>query len=211
MTKLVSPFVFILVLFVLALPARAESVPAFDLLDAGIDYTAEYYVTTDGKSEYRGTVIHAPGRERRDFTTGSGAQTLILRRDIGEATMMWPERKWYIAMPLEAVASLVGDLDGVLVERKKSGTERVGGESCARYDVTARGGGETLFSGRMWFSGDGILMKADGWTTYRGRRTKVETALAQVRRIKADPSAFVRPSDYKGLPLDPAKLGLKMP
>lgn len=190
-----------------ALPAHAAPSSAAELLDAKVDYTADYYLTSE-KGRYQGTVVHAPGRERREFESGGGHQILLLRRDLDEASILWSERKFYVSTSFQAVAALIGGFDGVVLERKPLGQEVVAGEKTTFYEVTtpAQAGGG--FKGRMWFSRDGILMKAAGKALFNGRETAVETGLINLRRLKADPAAFVRPPDYKGLPLDLSKLGL---
>ena len=60
---------------------------ALDLVDAKVDYQADYALTS-GTQHFHGKVIHAPARERWEFTTGSGQQVLLLRRDIDEAAML---------------------------------------------------------------------------------------------------------------------------
>lgn len=191
------------------LAAAAVSVP--DLLDAKVQYTAAFYLDVAGQGSYHGSVVHAPGRERREFDTHQGHQALLLRRDIDEATMMWPERKWYLTTSFTAVAQLVGGFDGLTLDRRKTGTEVVGGETCTRFEVTGAQsqGGEGDFEGRMWFTRDGILMKAVGTVRFSGRDTRIETGLSSLRRINADPAAFTPPSDYKGMPLDFSKFGLR--
>lgn len=192
---------------VMACPAaRAAPSSAAELLDAKVDYAADYYLNAE-KGRFQGTVIHAPGRERREFESAGGHQVL-LRRDIDEASILWSDRKWYVSTSFQSLAALIGGFDGVLLDRKAVGQDTVGGEKTTCFEVTsddkARGG----FKGRMWFSRDGILMKAVGKAQFNGRDTVVDTGLLNLRRMKADPAAFVRPPDYKGLPLDLAKLGL---
>ena len=113
------------------------------------------------------------------------------------------------AVDLRFAASLVGGFDGISVERKASGREEVGGEPTTRYEVSAASDQGGSFKGRMWFTKDGILMKVSGQVTFIGRPIKVETGLLNLRRIKADPAAFVVPADYIGVPLDFSKLGIK--
>ncbi|HIJ62890.1 MAG TPA: hypothetical protein HPQ04_09385 [Rhodospirillaceae bacterium] len=187
--------------------ARAAQSSAADLLDAKVDYAADYYLNAE-KGSFQGTVIHAPGRERREFESAGGHQVLLLRRDIDEASILWSDRKWYVSTSFQALAALVGGFDGILLDRKAVGQETVGGEKTTCYEVTTDDKASGGFKGRMWFSRDGILMKAKGKAQFNGRDTVVDTGLLNLRRLKADPAAFVRPPDYKGLPLDLAKLGL---
>ncbi len=187
--------------------AMATPTSVAELLDAKVDYAADYYLNSD-QGSFHGTMIHAPGRERREFDSRTGHQALLLRRDIDEATILWPERKWYVSTSFQSVASLVGGFDGLMLDRRPAGREVVAGEATIRYEVAGSGGGQGRFKGLMWFTRDGILMKAAGRLTFNGRDTPVETGLLNLRRIKADPGAFVRPKDYAGLPLDLSKLGL---
>jgi len=186
---------------------RAASIGIPELLDAKIDYTAEFYLVSD-KGHFQGSVIHAPGRERRDFDASGGRQALLLRRDIDQAAMLWPERKWYLSTSFLAVADLVGGFDGISVDRKAEGQERISGEMTTRYQVSGNSSGGGNFQGRMWFTKDGILMKLVGKVSFGGRQVPIETGLSNLLRVKADGAAFVLPGDYKGLPLDFAKMGL---
>jgi hypothetical protein len=131
---------------------------ALDLVDAKIDYQADYALTS-GTQHFHGKVIHAPARERWEFTTGSGQQVLLLRRDIDEAAMLWPERRWYMSTTFTMMSDLLGGL------------------------------------------GTDVLIKAVGVLTYQGTPTPGELVLSNVRRVRADPSLFVRPQDYFGIPL----------
>lgn len=183
-------------------PVQAEQVEAARLLDAQTDYEADYSLTS-GRSEYHGTVAHAPGRERRDFATASGGQAIILRRDIDQATILWLQRKWYVTTNLSAVADLVGGFEGVMLDRHRDGSGLVAGEECSRWRVTGDG-----FEGRMWFTRDGILMKATGTVTYRGRDTPFAMELSHLRRTAVDPALFAPPEGFHGIPLNLSALGL---
>jgi hypothetical protein len=70
------------------------------------------------------------------------------------------------------------------------------GETVTRYHVD-----KGAFTGDLWRSSDGILIKAVGVVTYQGTPTPGELVLSNVRRVRADPSLFVRPQDYFGIPL----------
>ena len=171
---------------------------ALDLVDAKVDYQADYALTS-GKQHFHGHVIHAPGRERWEFTTVSGQQVLLLRRDIDEAAMLWPERHWYMSTTFSMLSNLMGGLGTDLLRGREAGIERLNGETVTRYHVD-----KGAFVGDVWRSQDGILVKATGTVTYDGTPTPGELVLSNVRRVKADPGQFVRPEGYFGIPL---KLG----
>lgn len=188
--------------------ARAEIVSAAELLDSRQEYTADFSLRTGAKGGFQGRVIHAPGRERREFQALGGPQVLLLRRDLDEADMIWPQRHFYLTTSFSQAASLIGGFESVMLDRLREGTEAVGGETCIRYAVTgtsSQGGG---FHGKMWFTRDGILMRISGMVRFQGRETSIETSLSHLRRGKADPADFVRPADFTGMPLNLSALGL---
>ncbi len=172
---------------------------ALDLVDAKVDYQADYALTS-GSQHFHGHVTHAPARERWEFTTGSGPQVLLLRRDIDEAAMLWPERRWYMSTSFSALSAMLGGLGTDLLRGREAGIERLGGETVTRYHVD-----KGAFIGDLWRTQDGILVKAAGNVTYNGTPTAGELVLTNVRRVKADPSLFVRPEGYFGIPLKMGK------
>jgi len=199
---MVRRFLFALMLLVsggLASAQMSFALNALDLVDAKIDYQADYALSS-GKQHFHGHVIHAPGRERWEFATGSGQQVLLLRRDIDEAAMLWPERRWYMSTTFSMLSAMMGDLGTGLLRGREAGIEKLNGETVTRYHVD-----KGAFVGDLWRSQDGILIKAAGTVTYDGTPTAGELALTNVRRVKADPSQFVRPEGYFGIPLKMGK------
>ncbi|OIQ91054.1 hypothetical protein GALL_270200 [mine drainage metagenome] len=191
-------------------PVRASLVSAADLLDAKVQYTADFQIRTGVMGGFHGTVMHAHGRERRDFGALGGPQILLLRRDMDEATMLWPERKWYVTTSFSQAAALVGGFDGVMLNRRPTGSETINGEPCTRYAVTGTSAMGGSFRGTMWLTRDGILMRASGMVRFEGHETSVETSLNHLRRVHVGAASFARPADYTGLPIDLSKFGLKV-
>ena len=134
-----------------------------------------------------------------------------MRLDIDEATILWPERKFYLTTSIGSMDGMVGGIENMTVDRRRSGNETIGGEPCTRYEVsgTSPQGGD--FHGRMWFTRDGIMMKAMGTVHFLGKETPIDLGLLNVRRMRIDPSAFVRPSDYRTLPFDLSRLAGPVP
>jgi hypothetical protein len=62
------------------------------------------------------------------------------------------------------------------------------------------------FAGRVWFSPDGILMRAVGLLHLRGRETSISTQLTHVRRTTVDADDFELPVGYHGLTVSPSIL-----
>lgn len=187
------------VMLVMAGPAAAENV--LDLLDAKVSYQAQFYVD-DGKEIYRGTVWHAPGRQRRDVVTKSGDQILLLRRDTDRAFLMKPSAKWYVGLSLPAAAFLAGGLDSMVVQRSRLKVETVAGLRATKFRIAAIASKGGRFDGDAWFSKDGILVRAKGILTHpNGRAMPVETALEQVKLGAVDEALFDLPAGWFGLDL----------
>jgi hypothetical protein len=191
---------------VLILPLGAEraaaqmsfALSALDLVDAKVEYQADYRLLS-GHQTFHGKLFHMPRRERWEFTNGATPQILLLRRDLDEAAMLWPERRWYMSASFSLVAGLLGGLEKEILHGREAGIEKIGGETAIRYHVD-RGS----FIGDLWRSHDGILLMARGKVTYNGEPTEGELVLSNLKRVKPDPSLFAKPEGYRGLPF---KLG----
>jgi hypothetical protein len=194
-TKIGALLIAALALLLPALPVHAEKIDALALLDAPLEFTADYTLAADGE-HWRGTVTHAPGRERREFETALGGQAVIVRRDTDQAVVIWPRRKWYISTSLRALEGLVGGADGLELDRHREGSETVNGERCVRWRVA---GG---FTGEMWLTADGIVAKAIGIVRWQGKEMHIVTELAHIKRAAVDPDAFDPPADFFGVPVD---------
>lgn len=198
MTKRLAVIVSLIVMAVVR-PAWAET--ALDLLDAATPYTANFYVTSD-KGTYRGTVWHAPGRERREFETQGGTQAVLLRRDTDSAYLLKPSGRWYVGLALKAAAGLAGGLDGMTVRRTKVKDDKVAGIRATQYRIDASAAKGGRFDGDAWFTRDGIMVKAVGVvSTANGRRMPVETGLTGVKLGAVDERIFELPAGWLGMDL----------
>jgi hypothetical protein len=198
MLRWLSPVV--VALGLLASPVQAAE-RALDLLDVPVSYTADFTVSSD-KGTYHGTVWHAPGRERRDFGTQGGSQTVLLRRDTDTAYLMKPSQRWYVGLGFQAVGSLAGGIDSLTVNRQKLGEETLGGMRVTRYRVTANGPKGARFDGDAWFTREGIMVRAEGTLDDgQGRASDVATALSGLKVGKVDERMFELPAGWLGMDL----------
>lgn len=183
-----------------AAPARAAE-RALDLLDVPVSYTADFTVSSD-KGTYNGTVWHALGRERRDFGTAGGGQTVLLRRDTDSAYLMKPSGRWYVGLGFQAVGALAGGIDSLVVDRRRVRDESVGGIRATRYKVAATGPKGARFDGDAWFSKEDILVRAQGWLSEGGgKETQVEMSMSNLRVGRVDERMFELPSGWLGMDL----------
>jgi hypothetical protein len=188
-----------LVVFLVAAPVAAQmsiAMNALDLVDAKIDYAADYQLVS-GRQVYDGHVIHAPHRERWEFLNGGAQQVLLLRRDIDEAAMLWPEKRWFMSASFSFMASMLGGLGNEVLHGREAGVEKVGTETAIRYRVD-----KGAFIGDLWRSQDGILLRAKGKVTFNGQPTEGELVLYNLSRAKVDPTVFAKPQGWLGLPLN---------
>lgn len=201
-TRLFAGLIVAFGLIAFAPNGKADVVPAFDLLDSSVEFVANYTLHIEGSGDYQGTVVHAPGRERRAFDTSEGHQVLLVRRDLGTVSMLWPANRTFLSVPLSMATPYIGDIERLKLVLQKTGTETINGEDCTVYTVSVHSD-DRNFKGRMWFTPDGILMKAQGSLIIDGIKRAIETQLSQLVRSKADPNLFNIPPGYWGLPLMP--------
>lgn len=184
-----------------AAPCWADSAMSFaqtalDLADSKVEFEADYRLSS-ANGAVSGHLTHAHHRERYEFGPGDNPQVVLLRRDLNEAVMLWPAKRWYMSSSFSMVSSMLGDIGSEILHGREAGLEMLYGEVATRFHID-RG----AFVGDIWRSKDGILLKAVGIMAYNGTPTKGEFLLWNVRRGKADPSLFVKPQGYMGLPLN---------
>jgi hypothetical protein len=189
------------ILFILtwAQAARAAE-PALDLLDAPVSYTAAFSVSSS-RGTYHGTVWHAPGLERREVATSGGGQGVLIDRKADAAYLLGISGKWYVGLSLRAAAGMAGGLESWRATRTKVREESVAGLKATRWKTRAEGpkGG---FSGDIWTSRDGIVVKASGiLSSVDGDDSPVEMTLSDVRVGAVDRQTLELPKGWFGFDL----------
>jgi hypothetical protein len=189
------------ILFILTWAQAARSAePALDLLDAPVSYTAAFSVSSS-RGTYHGTVWHAPGLERREVATSGGGQGVLIDRKADAAYLLGVSGKWYVGLSLRAAAGMVGGLESWRATRTKVREESVAGLKATRWKTRAEGpkGG---FSGDVWTSRDGIVVKASGiLSSVDGDDSPVEMTLSDVRVGAVDRQFLELPKGWFGFDL----------
>ncbi len=175
--------------------ANPRKIAAFDLLDPPISYSADYELRT-GTGFYAGTVAHAPGRERREWMTKTGRQTLIIRRDTDLVAILVPSLKSFLSHKFSVFAGLLGNLDALRLEMIEEGRENLSGIAVTRYRAQGAEPGGGRFAGKLWLSKSGLMMKADGVAAFEGKETPFQFALANPSIGTVDPELFEPPEGY---------------
>ena len=189
------------ILFVLtwAQAARAAEA-ALDLLDVPVSYTAGFSITS-ARGTYHGTVWHAPGLERREVATSGGGQGVLIDRKADAAYLLGGSGKWYVGLSLRAAAGMAGGVDSWRATRTRIREEAVGGIRATRWKTRAEGprGG---FSGEVWTSREGIVVRAVGTlSSIDGDDTPVEMVLSDLRVGTVDARMLELPKGWFGFDL----------
>ncbi|WP_043744254.1 hypothetical protein [Paramagnetospirillum magneticum] len=180
--------------------AALASEPALDLLDVQTSYTAAFSVTSS-RGTYHGKVWHAPGLERREVATTGGGQGVLIDRKADAATLLGLSGKWYVGLSLRAAAGMVGGLDAWQASRTRIREENVAGLRATRWKTRADGprGG---FSGDIWTSREGIVVKAVGvLSSDDSDDSRVEMILSDVQVGVVDRQMFAVPKGWFGFDL----------
>ncbi len=192
-------FIAVLFMLVWGFPALATE-PALDLLDVQASYTAAFSVTSS-RGTYPGRVWHMPGQERREVATSGGGPGILIDRRADTATLLGLSGKWYVGLSLRAAAGMAGGLDSWQASRTRLRDESVAGLKATRWKTRAEGpkGG---FSGDIWTSREGIVVKAVGMLSNAdGDDSPVEMVLSDVRVGPVDRQVFELPKGWFGFDL----------
>jgi hypothetical protein len=191
----------VLVIFV-GQPAFAGGVEkALDLLDAPVPYSASYRAS-DGKGEYLGKVWHQPGKERRDFETKGGGQSLVLRKDQDAAFLMKPAGKWYVSVSFHAAIALAGGFDSMTVTKQPTGVETINGQKANRSHLVAKAADGRQFVGDFWALSSGAPVKVEGVETEpNGKQTQVSLIQTDIVIGRVGNDRFDLPEGYMGINL----------
>jgi len=148
--------------------------------------------------------------QRRDVHMAKGDQVYILRRDRDQALVIYPSRKWYIALGLRALGDLMGGVEHLQLERERGFADRVDGVAVTRSVVrgeSAAQAGSGSFEGTAWLTQDGILMRLEGQLHADGKTTPVYMELRHLKIGPVSAKSFELPDGYHGLDL--SKVNLK--
>jgi hypothetical protein len=166
-----------------------------------VEYSADQYIAT-GDKILKSKVYYAPKKQRMDVEETGGEQYIITRLDRKVFWIVMPEQKMYMERGLTGDAKTPGeqarDLRECNLTRKGSGKETVNGVSATRSAIEMSCPDGANFSGDIWESKDGILVKMDV-TARDGSTAKasIKTELKNLKIGKQDPKLFEVPSGYR--------------
>jgi outer membrane lipoprotein-sorting protein len=189
-----------LVLFAV-IAAFAGTAAAAGFAEPKVEYTADSYITANDGRQVMFKIHQAPGKQRMDFEEG-GKQSIILRPDKKVSWILMPEEKMYLEMSLEegTAKSSAGsrDIKECKVTAKPSGKETVNGVETTRSNVEMTCPDGFSYTGKMWVSKDGILVKMDATGKDKsGTKANIKTELKNLKVGKLAAGTFDIPSGHK--------------
>jgi hypothetical protein len=180
-----------------AAPAGAANV-----LDLKTEYAAASTIQTPKGPQY-GYVWRTPTAVRHEMTGDSRGNTVIARLDRKVAWLLVPEQKLAIELGLENFGLPAELLTGAGVKQTPEGQETIAGQRTTKVRVerAPNQNGNGSFSGYVWTTAQGIIMKIVGSGANQGRTGNVNISFSDVKIGQQDPSLFELPAGYRRLAL----------
>ena len=171
-------------------------VQAAGFMEPNAEYSADQYSGVRGKT-IKSKIYHAPKKQRMDMEEGGRSQHTITRMDKKVFWIVMPEKKMYMERSLDVKSPEQGrDIKECDVTRKNSGKEMVNGVSTAKSFVEMKCPDGAGFSGDIWESKEGIIVKMDIVDKKEGK-DHLTVELKNLKIGKLDPGIFEVPGDYR--------------
>ncbi len=171
-----------------------------------VQYAAET-VTGTGDHAMLGKLWRTPTALRQEFIQGGRPQVVIMQIDTDTGWLLMPDQKMAVQsdlaglnLPLTALATGQG------VQSSPVGRETIAGHSTTKYKVSGTDASNE-FTGFVWATNDGILMKAEGDGAHAGQAGHINAVLRNVRIGPQDPALFAPPADYRVMKVRGSDLG----
>lgn len=168
-----------------------------DLAEPKVEYQADSYMGSE-KHVVKSRVYHAPGKHRMDMDDVEGKQYVITREDKKVSWMVLPEQKMYMEMSIEEGRKKSEDITQCSFSQKAAGKEEVNGISTTRSEIEVSCPDKSEYSGTMWTSKEGIMVKMDAVAKQgSGKKGRFRLELKNLKTGKVDPKVFEIPAGYR--------------
>lgn len=180
----------------------AVPVATANVLDLKTEYSATSTIQTP-KGPQHGRVWRTPTALRHEMTGGSRGSTVIARLDRKVAWLLVPEQKLAIELGLENFGLPAELLTGAGLKQTPVGQETIAGQRTTKVLVERAPGpnGNGSFSGHVWTTAQGIVMRIVGSGANQGRSGNVNIGFSDVKVGQQNPSLFELPAGYRRLAL----------
>lgn len=165
-----------------------------------VEYSADQYMG-DGKQMVKSRVYQASEKSRMEFEEGGGQQAIITRLDRKVIwTLIIPE-KMYMEHPMGKEEKTRDVRQCSAVSTRDVGKEEVNGISATVSEVEATCPDGSGFSGKVWTSPDGIMVKMDAVSKGAGKKNgqRVVMEVKNLKIGKQDPALFELPPGFSKL------------
>lgn len=176
--------------------ASAGTVCAAGLAEPKAEYSADQVSGSEDRT-VKSRVYHAPGKQRTDMEEGGGKQFIIMRADRKLLWIVMPEQKMYMEKSLEEGKKERRDLTDCSFTQKAAGKETVNGVDAAKSEIEVSCPDKSEYSGTMWTSKEGIMVKVDALAKDKGSKGRFRMELKNLKIGKQDPKLFEVPPGYQ--------------
>lgn len=161
-----------------------------------VEYSADSIMEHD-EGTMKGKVYVAPGKERREMSTGAEKMINIMRHDKKITWMLMPEDKMYMEMKQMAASQSKDDLSAYKIEQTTVGKETMNGVETTKSKIIMTGKDGSKMGGFMWMSKENIMVKMDAVSIDKGEKNRFKTELTNIKIGKQDPALFEIPPGFQ--------------
>ena len=162
-----------------------------------VEYSADTQMETADVT-MEGQVFYAPGKERREMTTGNDGMTMIIRQDKKVIWTLMPEAKAYMEMSLDKSQDKT-DFSDYHVEQSTVGEEEVNGIKTTKSKVIMTRKDGSKLGGFWWTTKEDIPVKMDMISVEGKTKERIKMELTNLKIGKQDPKIFEIPADYMNM------------
>lgn len=187
-------------------PLAAAPAQAAGPFDLQVSYSADSEVGAGDRAR-AGKLWRTPQMVRHETIENGRQEIVIARLDRQIAWILAPT----LNVALETEISGLGQLNSLLsggdkVKQTPVGQETVNGQATTKYRVETAGVADGRFSGFIWSTAQGVVVKIDGEGEYGGRKGPVQLSFRNIRIGPQESSLFEPPANYNRLKVSGAQI-----
>ncbi len=162
-----------------------------------VEYSADQYMG-DGSLMMKSRIYHASGRSRMEMEERGVNQAIITRMDQKVVWVLMIPEKTYMETQLGKEEKTRDVRQCSYTTAKEAGKETVNGIPATVSEVEATCPDGSAFSGKMWTSREGILVKLDAVPKEgaKGEGQRIRMELKNLAIGKQDPALFELPAGF---------------
>ena len=169
---------------------------AAGMTEPTVEYSGDQFMGAEGQI-MQSKVYHAPGKQRMEMDQAGAKQVIITRSDRKLSWVLMVDQKMYMEMAQEGAKNQTRDIRECAMTQRAGGRETVNGVSTTRSEVEASCPDGSRYSGSMWTTSEGIMVKLDAVSREgSGKGSRVSIELKNLKIGRQDPSLFEIPAGY---------------